>query len=55
MVARESCGEPWLLQPKVEDMEALEYRWGLPYEGDQPLPELLVTHCTHACSLPEFK
>lgn len=25
-LARESCGEPWLLQPKIEDMETLEYR-----------------------------
>jgi hypothetical protein len=28
VLARESCGEPWLLQPKVEDLELLEYRCG---------------------------
>lgn len=25
-MARESCGESWLLQPKILDMERLEYR-----------------------------
>ena len=25
-VAKESCGESWLLQPKIHDMELLEYR-----------------------------
>ena len=28
VVARESCGEPWLLQPKIQDMDRLEYRYG---------------------------
>ena len=36
MVARESCGEPWLLQPKIQDMEMLEYRWT--YEGWKGVP-----------------
>lgn len=26
VLAKESCGEPWLLQPKIRDMESLEYR-----------------------------
>lgn len=25
-LARESCGESWLLQPKILDMDSLEYR-----------------------------
>ena len=28
VLARESCGEPWLLQHKVQDMDLLEYRYG---------------------------
>ena len=26
MLVRESCGEDWLLQPKILDMDSLEYR-----------------------------
>lgn len=31
MLAKESCGEPWLLQPKIRDMESLEYRSSSPH------------------------
>jgi hypothetical protein len=26
VLVRESCGEDWLLQPKILDMDSLEYR-----------------------------